>query len=55
MQGRRHRPRRDTDDPLGRFLRVRGEVRAAVAAALSAAGFGHPRGGRGGHAHRGEH
>ncbi|CAL9590744.1 hypothetical protein [Streptomyces sp. Tu 3180] len=53
---------RDADDPLGRFLEVRQDVRAAVAsgssgagAAPSAAGFGPPRSGRGGRARFGDH
>ncbi|MEV6085220.1 hypothetical protein [Streptomyces parvulus] len=44
---------RETDDPLGRFLGVRAEVRAA--AAPPAAGSGHPRSGRGGRVRPGDH
>ncbi|MDG9715311.1 hypothetical protein [Streptomyces sp. DH24] len=46
---------RDTDDPLGRFLQVRGDVRAAVAATLPATGFGPPHGERGGRVGPAEH
>ncbi|MET8568663.1 hypothetical protein [Streptomyces sp. NPDC004783] len=39
---------RDADDPLGRFLQVRGNLRAALADTGPAAGSRHPRTGRGG-------
>ncbi|GGL84718.1 hypothetical protein GCM10010129_30570 [Streptomyces fumigatiscleroticus] len=45
---------RDGDDPLGRFLQVREEVRAAVCAGPPPAS-GHPRCGRGRHARTGDH
>ncbi|MEU6450203.1 hypothetical protein [Streptomyces sp. NPDC046979] len=46
---------RETDDPLGRFLQVRTDVRAAVAAARPGTGSGHPRSGRGGRVGRDDH
>ncbi|MEU6290542.1 hypothetical protein [Streptomyces sp. NPDC046988] len=46
---------RETDDPLGRFLQVRAEVRAGVAAAPPRTGSGHPRSGRGGRVGRDDH
>ncbi|MFG2321837.1 hypothetical protein [Streptomyces sp. NPDC048568] len=46
---------RETDDPLGRFLQVRADVRAAVAAAPPRTGSGHPRSGRGGRVGPGDH
>lgn len=45
----------NTDDPLGRFLQVRADVRAAVARAPGTTGSGHPRSGRGGHVRPGDH
>ncbi|ANB05910.1 hypothetical protein SAM40697_1950 [Streptomyces ambofaciens] len=46
---------RDTDDPLGRFLHVRADVRARVASAPGRTGSGHPRSGHGGHVRPGDH
>ncbi|PPS76904.1 hypothetical protein [Streptomyces sp. MH60] len=49
---------RDTDDPLGGFLRVRADVRARVAQAASTtgtAGSGRPRSGHGGRVRPGDH
>ncbi|MEU5362868.1 hypothetical protein ABZ354_05080 [Streptomyces sp. NPDC005925] len=45
----------DTEDPLGRFLTVRGDVRTAVAQAGPATGIGRPAGGRCGRLRRMEH
>ncbi|WP_399896903.1 hypothetical protein ACGH7X_10455 [Streptomyces sp. BBFR51] len=50
---------RDTDDPLGRFLQVREDVRTAVASTTGIAaggkGAGHPRNGHGGRVRPGDH
>ncbi|GAA4007398.1 hypothetical protein GCM10022384_61810 [Streptomyces marokkonensis] len=46
---------RAADDPLGRFLQVRADVRAAVASARATAGPGHPRSGHGGRVRSGDH
>ncbi len=46
---------RDADDPLGRFLQVRADVRAAVASAPGTAGPGGPRNGRGGRVRPDDH
>ncbi|MFH8975659.1 hypothetical protein [Streptomyces sp. NPDC017890] len=46
---------RDADDPLGRFLQVRADVRAAVAAAPGATGSVRPRSGQGGRGRPGDH
>ncbi|WP_308123052.1 MMPL family transporter [Streptomyces geysiriensis] len=46
---------RDADDPLGRFLQVRADVRAAVASAPGRAGPGGPRNGRGGRVRPDDH
>ncbi|MGW8061157.1 hypothetical protein ACVV2G_02470 [Streptomyces ziwulingensis] len=46
---------RDTDDPLGRFLQVRADVRAHLASAPGTAGSGHPRSGHGAHVRPGDH
>ncbi|MDN3251951.1 hypothetical protein [Streptomyces sp. MA25(2023)] len=43
------------DDPLGRFLQVRADVRAAVGSAPDTAGSGHPRSGRGGRVRADDH
>ncbi|MFG2677952.1 hypothetical protein [Streptomyces sp. NPDC048392] len=46
---------RHTDDPLGRFLRVRADVRARVAFASGTTGPGRPRNGHGGRVGPGDH
>ncbi|MFC7981897.1 hypothetical protein [Streptomyces sp. NPDC057336] len=45
----------DAEDPLGRFLQVRADVRAAAASTPATAGSGHPRSGRGGHIRADDH
>ncbi|MGC9496693.1 hypothetical protein [Streptomyces sp. WG7] len=46
---------RDADDPLGRFLQVRDDVRAAVARTPGTTGPGRPRSGHGGRVRPGDH
>ncbi|MEU0226150.1 hypothetical protein ABZ177_17545 [Streptomyces sp. NPDC006284] len=46
---------RDSDDPLGRFLHVRADVRAHVARGPGTTGAGHPRSGHGRHVRPGDH
>lgn len=48
-------PDGDGDDPLGRFLQVRADVRAAAVSGPGATGPGHPRSGRVGHVRPGDH